>query len=308
MIMKNSIFPNQYNKITFHFKENKNFVSVIIPVYKDVQGLSKTLQSLKNQTLLSNQFEVIVANDSGDEKISSLCDIFKIKEIKIIPRKGSYNARNYALVFSKGEYLAFTDANVIVPKNWLKYGVECLKQFDYVGGPVNIDKTQIHSLTNIYSNYAEFHIEDLYKTLNFFPTANLFIKRTIIESIGGFDNRLLSSGDAEFGNRIQNYSSYVSYLSKKISVLHPPRNYYQYIEKLKRIAQGEKDLYYIYPTRFQRLKKSIWYESLYIRYIPNFNNPNLSIFNIYRLTILAVWFNIIRMIFNIISKPHHFKK
>jgi glycosyltransferase involved in cell wall biosynthesis len=99
-----------YNKL-FKFKRRRGFVSVIIPVYKDHEGASDTLNSLSKQSLKREQYEIIVANDGGDKQTRRACEKFDVKVIDIFPNGGSYNARNKALQISKGEYIALLDSD-----------------------------------------------------------------------------------------------------------------------------------------------------------------------------------------------------
>lgn len=71
--MVKSKFHNQFNAINFKHKPKKDFINVIIPVYKDANGLEDTLKSLQQQIIKNDQFEVIVANDGGDKKVESIC-------------------------------------------------------------------------------------------------------------------------------------------------------------------------------------------------------------------------------------------
>ena len=54
------------------------FFSVVIPVFNRGKLLLKTLQSLKNQSLNDNFFEIIVIDDGSSEKIEELVYKFNI--------------------------------------------------------------------------------------------------------------------------------------------------------------------------------------------------------------------------------------
>ncbi len=258
--MVNSTQENLYNKVDFRLPIKNDFVSVIIPVYKDAQGLHDTLTSLQNQTLEKSRFEIIVANDGDDLQVSNVCKKFNIKEVKIIPNKGSYNARNKALEESKGEFFAFTDADVIVPEDWLINGLLQLQKYDYIGGPICFNEKKKLTVEEKFAQKYEFNIQDSFDREHFFVTANLFTKRKVVEELGGFDIRLHSGGDTEFGNRIHSSKQFRQQFYVDLSVIHPYRNYLEIINKKKRITKGLAKLIEYYPERFKHLKSSYFDE------------------------------------------------
>lgn len=247
---------NEHTNLKFKNKPKENFCSIIIPVYKDALGLRDTLLSLNKQSICKDKFEIIVANDGGNKGVTEVCLKHGVKVININPNMGSYFARNRGIEYSKGEYIAFLDADIMVPPNWLQNGMESLVNFDYVGGNVIIDESKINTLTDLYEAKTAFDIKKYIKKAHFGVTANLFVKREVFDELGGFEQRLYSGGDLEFGNRIYNFSYFKQEYEKKITVVHPPRGYKNFVKKFKRISKGHNDLINLYPDRFLSLKKN----------------------------------------------------
>jgi len=242
-------------KIDFKYNYRKFFLSIIIPVLDDINGLKTTVYSiLKNNNRNNNFYEIIVANDGGNEKINNFCKDQKIKFVSIQPVKGSYNARNEALKEASGEFIVFVDANIKVSKNWLDVGTNFLKRYDYVGGCVRIDKKKVKTIGHLYELATAFPVEQYIKNVFFAPTANLFVKRKVIEMIGGFDSDLFSGGDLEFGQRVRDCKFLKQTYAKDAYVFHPPRDLDEIIKKKKRVVAGKIKLYSKYPQRFIFLK------------------------------------------------------
>lgn len=245
-------FPqSSYTRIEFQKKMVPSLISVIIPVYKDVDGLEDTLSSLKNQILKSNEYEVIVVNDGADPAITSLCNDYGVQVISHKPNRGSYYARNRGVEKSRGEFLAFVDADIKVPVDWLEKGVKALREYDYVAGDIKIDETKVKTLTNYYELKTAFPVRDFFLGGHYGPTANVFVRRRVFEEIGGFDERLQSGGDREFGERIFRFTSFKQAFLKNIVVLHPPRDYKALVKKFNRIYNGYNDMVRLYPERFR---------------------------------------------------------
>jgi glycosyltransferase AglI len=244
--------------LEFRYPVIKDFISVIIPVYNDEKGLRDTLRSLHEQTLDNSLFELIVVNDGASETISRMCTSYTVKEVKISPNRGSYYARNRGIEESSGEYIAFVDADITVPPHWLERGMEELREAEYIGGPVIIDRNRIRTPADHYEAVTAFRDKRTdEENSHFFVTANLFIRRSVIEELGGFDERLRSGGDNEFGRRVYESNRYIQRYSPELSVIHPPRGFSKLVSKRVRIAEGKMMLNRFYPGRYKYKQSSI---------------------------------------------------
>ncbi|NLE46605.1 MAG: glycosyltransferase family 2 protein, partial [Chloroflexi bacterium] len=112
------------------------FVSVIVPVYNDMQGVRILTQALLAQDYPDSAFEVIlVDNNSTDGTLDVLRDIRQEhpERIRVAIEdsvRSSYAARNKGIEVARGEILAFTDADCIPKQDWLSAGV---RAFDASG-------------------------------------------------------------------------------------------------------------------------------------------------------------------------------
>ena len=89
-------------------------VSVIVPVYNVEKYIEKCLQSLTNQTL--QDIEIIIVNDGSKDNSKKIVESFMEKfPQKIIylekTNGGLSDARNYAIPYATGEYIAFLDSD-----------------------------------------------------------------------------------------------------------------------------------------------------------------------------------------------------
>jgi glycosyltransferase AglI len=244
-------------KLLFKNSIKKDFISVIIPVFRDANGLRETLASLNQQSLHESRYEIIVVNDGGDIAVDNVCEDFNVKTLGIDPRRGSYFARNRAIEESIGEFLAFLDADISVPSDWLICGLKALENADYVGGTVIIDKNKISSPADHYEYITGFPGTLYMDREHFAVTANLFVRRTVFETLGGFDERLFSGGDNEFGKRVYTSSKYIQKYDASIAVIHPPRGFSSLVNKKVRTLKGVKLLNVLYPDRYHFNKPSL---------------------------------------------------
>lgn len=113
----------------------KNFISLYVPAFNAEKTIEKCIKSILSQTLKPK--EIIVINDCSTDKTLSI--LKKFNKIKIINNKknlGLAKSRNIAIKYSKYNFLASIDSDVICKKNWLEtlHRTMINKNVDLIGG------------------------------------------------------------------------------------------------------------------------------------------------------------------------------
>lgn len=100
----------------------KPFISVVIAFRNEMQNLPKLLESLKHQTIDASRFEIILVNDhSTDQWESAITNILPLNaRIIYSPESGKKAALRCGVQHAKGEVIAMTDADCIVPQRWIE--------------------------------------------------------------------------------------------------------------------------------------------------------------------------------------------
>lgn len=106
-------------------------VSVIVPFYNVEKYIDKCLNSLVNQTL--EDIEIIIVNDGSKDNSETIAKEYASKyKNKIIYLKkengGLSDARNYAIPYATGEYIAFLDSDDYVEVNMYEQMYEKAKK------------------------------------------------------------------------------------------------------------------------------------------------------------------------------------
>ena len=101
-------------------------LSLIIATYNRADYLPRTLNSLTNQSLGSELFEIIVVNNNSTDHTAEVCRSFAeaqpelnftmVTEI----RQGLSHARNCGINHAKGDYFAIIDDDELVNRDFLK--------------------------------------------------------------------------------------------------------------------------------------------------------------------------------------------
>lgn len=204
--------------------------TVIVPVYKDWFRLQKCIKALEAQTLSPIQFEIIIVNNGPKQDVPHKLSIPENAQILHEPKAGSYNARNRGARSASGTYLAFTDSDCIPDSKWLKQAEELLKttKADMIGGRIDIFRAEKGSrISFIYEKHTAFPQEKNVPRGNS-VTANLIIKRSVLEDMNGFRGDLKSGGDWEFTSRCME-AGYTMVYGDSIIVNHPAKKSVRHI-------------------------------------------------------------------------------
>ncbi len=98
------------------------FISIIIPVRNAQATLKKCIDSILN--LNYRDYEIIIVNDGSIDETGKILSGYQGIKIVTTAGIGPSRARNMAVEFARGEFIAFTDADCIVPEDWLERLIE----------------------------------------------------------------------------------------------------------------------------------------------------------------------------------------
>jgi cellulose synthase/poly-beta-1,6-N-acetylglucosamine synthase-like glycosyltransferase len=207
-------------------------VTVVVPVRNGEQTIQPLLESLQKLDYNRNKVELIVVDGNSTDKTREIVKQYPVKLI-IENRKGLNIARNVGIKNGNGEIVAFTDADCIVPSNWITKIVENFKDpiVSCVGGSAKaLD-------SDFVSQYADNSIvrlmpfftkrEELEKVKPFFrhpAGCNMAFRRKVVEEVGFFDENIKYGFDeVEFADRVCK-AGYKMVLDPEVSVWHKHRS------------------------------------------------------------------------------------
>lgn len=195
-------------------------VSVIIPVWNRAAELAECLRALERQTF--RDFEVIVAdNGSTDDSVAVARGFGAV--VVVQRRPGSYAARNLALSYARGQYVAFTDSDCRAHPRWLERALEAAKSSSdgaVIAGHVALDGED-ESLCAAFERLFAFNQKSNVNN-KAVATANWFSPIEIVRDAGGFRPDLKSGGDYELARRLAESGVSLTY-DPEVIVFHPPR-------------------------------------------------------------------------------------
>lgn len=191
---------------------NRELVSIIVPVFQVKEYLGDCLDSILNQTY--SNIEVILIDDGSTDGSSEICDEYRKRDDRInvvhMPNGGVSRARNEGLSMKRGELVVFIDSDDIVSACYIETLVSV---FHETGGDViscssSRDISAIANLNDVseYStNYVmsgkDAMVDTLYQgKISNGPHAKLFTAQVVAGML--FRNDIAIAEDLEFNCRV----------------------------------------------------------------------------------------------------------
>ena len=244
-------------------------VSVIVPFYNVESYIGRCLETLVKQTL--DDIEIILVNDGSKDRSKIVVD----KYIKEYPEKivylekengGLSDARNFAIPYAKGEYIAFLDSDDYV-------NVEMYKDMYELAKRENSDMVEC----DFYWEYPDKKKEDIGVIYNGKKEMiekvrvvawNKLIKKEILEKSKVIFPKGYRYEDVEFTYKLVPYLDKVSFLKKP---------YVHYIQREGSISNNQnernKEIFDVLEHVIEFYKEKDLYEEykdeleyIYIRY------------------------------------------
>jgi len=201
-------------------------ISVIIPHLEQPDALSRCLSSLCSQEGLSQPVEITVVDNGSKVPPAEICRAFPNVTLLSQPIPGPGPARNLGVSRSKGDILAFIDADCVAHRNWL---AEIERRFTeseeaaILGGDVRILYEDPGKLTLLeaYESVFAYRMKEYIAKQGFTGTGNLAVRRAAFEAIGPFGGIEIAE-DRDWGQRALRLGYRTHYCAEMI-VYHPAR-------------------------------------------------------------------------------------
>lgn len=204
-------------------ERNAPAISVIVPHYQDLVSLEQCLAALTRQTIGSDGFEIVVAdNMSPVGEAAVIAAVAGRARVVIATERGAGPARNAGVAAARGGTLAFTDCDCVPEPSWLAEGVAALEQFDVVGGAMTVlvDDRRLKTGAEAFECVFAFDNRAYVERKGFTVTANLFCRRDVFDAVGGFGTGV--SEDLEWCHRATSQGYRLGYAARAV-VGHPAR-------------------------------------------------------------------------------------
>ncbi len=183
------------------------FVSVIVPVRDGESTIADCLDAILATDYPEDRREILAVDNGSTDGTAALIQSKPVRYLRE-ERRGVSNARNRGIAESRGEILAFVDADCVVEPQWL---TELVRPFeDPEVGSVAGDLQHTPSATaaerqavRLLGNWQQFAFSS---DPAYAITANAAYLREVLDRIGPFDPHMTRAQDVELGLRFQELS------------------------------------------------------------------------------------------------------
>jgi len=207
-------------------------ISIIIAARNEEDNIGKLLASIESQTYPKQLFEVIVIDDHSTDNTTNIVKNFQFVKLIHLQLDGINSYKKKAIETgieaASGDLIVTTDADCIVPENWLKTIASCKKETNavFIAAPVameynpgllqmfqTLDFLVLQGITAA-SVQKRFH--------NMCNGANLAYDRKVFYEVNGFTaiDHIASGDDMLLMQKIsQHFPGKISYLLSKEAIV-----------------------------------------------------------------------------------------
>lgn len=195
----------------------EKFVSIVVPVRNEEDGIQECITSLMNQDYPKDRYEIIVVDGHSRDSTLKLLSKFPIKVIEDDGR-GVSDARNKGTEQAKGDIIAFTDGDCTATPGWIR---SLSEKFDDpnvagVGGGLRAKK-----LGSLLTRCEGLNTQATYRG---FLGANIAYRRSVLNEVGGFDPNIRCGEDSDLYLRVIDRGCEVPFEGSAVVIHAPPDN------------------------------------------------------------------------------------
>jgi len=191
------------------------FVSIVLPAHNEADSIKRCLDSIISSDYPAHRFETIVVDNSSTDGTPDLARQFPV-QVYDLPNANVGAVRNYGARKAKGSILAFLDADCVVDSSWLKTGVNSLANLkvDVVGGGIKLGSSPswVESFWLLECRHGSSRPTELIG-------CNIFIRKSVFESVGGFNEHVTSGEDSDISRRLKTMGHSVP-IDPDLAVVH----------------------------------------------------------------------------------------
>lgn len=230
---------------------NKIKISIVICTYNRALYIADAMQSLYDQSLVKDQYEVIVANNNSTDNTKQVCMQFIAEHTDAQyyyleeNRQGASFARNTGAAIAKGELICFMDDDAIADADYLARIVDFFETHTDAGGlggriiPKYIPeepKWMSHYVSSLVGNFHYSENVEIFKPGKYPLESNMIIRTADFHAVNGFNIDLPGVvGTIRIGGEGKDFFYKLQALGKKI--YYDPAIRVQHVVEVKKLTK-----------------------------------------------------------------------
>ncbi|MFT7622546.1 MAG: glycosyltransferase involved in cell wall biosynthesis [Myxococcota bacterium] len=170
-------------------------ISIIVPVHNDAASVQACIEGLQQQT--DSAFEVVLVDDASTDATPAVLAASGYSVVTLPTNKGQAVARNAGVAAASGHVLIFLDADTLPPPDWVTTHRRLLLDHPDATMICSGYSTNLRDGAAAWFAYYEqaFRRRGLARWIDSASGANVAVRRTVFEEIGGFPEYYLDPRD-----------------------------------------------------------------------------------------------------------------
>ena len=193
--------------------EKDILVSVVIPTYHRPVFLKRCIDSVLDQTY--RNIEIIVVDDNDPETearretelvMQAYAAVENITYLQHDHNKNGSAARNTGWRNSHGKYITFIDDDDAIARTKIEKQVQCLERLDPSWGACytgyRLFKEHGDPQISSEKRFGDCYVAALMRTMFMGSGSNLFLRKSVVDEVNGYDETFIRNQDIEFLVRV----------------------------------------------------------------------------------------------------------
>lgn len=194
-------------------------ISIVIPMYNEARHIGRTLLAAQKAAHAADvECELIVVDNGSSDEGPQIARQFGA-QVLVMPGLLIGALRNRGTAIATGEWLAFIDADIEMPEDWLTqlFALEAEGQADVFGLDLHTPAAAPWYATawqrrTLRPTTHTSHVVD------WLPSANLLMRRRWFDKVGGFNETLRTGEDKEFTLRLCEHGARLLSINENVAL------------------------------------------------------------------------------------------
>ena len=194
-------------------------ISIVIPMFNEARHIGRTLLAAQKAAHAADvECELIVVDNGSSDEGPQIARQFGA-HVLVMPGLLIGALRNRGTAIATGEWLAFIDADIEMPEDWLRplFDIEASGQADVFGLDLHTPAAAPWYATawqrrTLRPTTHTSHVVD------WLPSSNLLMRRRWFDKVGGFNETLRTGEDKEFTLRLREHGARLLSINENVAL------------------------------------------------------------------------------------------
>lgn len=194
-------------------------ISIVIPMFNEARHIGRTLLAAQKAANAANiDCELIVVDNGSSDDGPQIARAFGAR-VLLMPGLLIGALRNRGVAAAHGEWLAFIDADIEMPEEWLSqlFALEAEAQGDIFGLDLHTPAAAPWYATAWQRRMLR-PSAHASRSVDWLPSANLLMRKRWFDDVGGFNETLRTGEDKEYTLRLSKQGARLVSVNKSVAL------------------------------------------------------------------------------------------